>query len=256
MPAGTKICECRLCLSALGIGADHDDVDLAARIAGAGGEPLLAVEHPLVALELGVERQVGGVGGGDARLGHDVGGADLALQQRLQPLLLLLGRAVALDHLHVAGVGGGAVEGLGRQPRPAHLLGEVGVFDGGQPIALVGGGEPEVPQAPLARLGLEALADLLLALGVGPAVAALADLGLVLLLQRHDLLAHHGAHLLDRAASPWASCRDPWGFLRCCGMRGWLRAIEACGGRRREGVPRASPARRQKCRSRLIHSGA
>ena len=125
-----------LVLLGLRIGADHDDVDLAARIAGAGGEPLLAVEHPLVAVELGVDGDVGGVRGGDARLGHDVGRADLALQQRLQPLLLVLGRAVALQHLHVAGVGGGAIEGLRRQPRPAHLLGEVGVLDGGQAVAL------------------------------------------------------------------------------------------------------------------------
>ena len=85
-----------LVLLRLGVGADHDDVDLAARVAGAGGEPLLAVQHPLVAVELGVERDVGGIRGGDARLGHDEGRADLALQQRLQPLLLVLGRAVAL----------------------------------------------------------------------------------------------------------------------------------------------------------------
>jgi hypothetical protein len=39
------------------------------------------------------------------QLGHGVGRADLAVQQRLQPLLLLLGRAHALEHLHVAGVG-------------------------------------------------------------------------------------------------------------------------------------------------------
>ena len=180
-----------------GIGADHDDVDLAARVAGAGGEPLLAVEHPFVAVELGLHRQVGGVRRADAGLGHDVGRADLAVQQRLQPFLLVLRRAVALDHFHIAGVGGGAIEGLRRQPRPAHLLGEVGVFDRGQPITLVGSGEPEVPQAALLGLGLQPLANLFLPLGVGPAVA-LADLRLVLVLQRHDLFAHHGAHLFHQ----------------------------------------------------------
>jgi hypothetical protein len=113
-------------------------------------------------------------------------------------LLLVRGRAVALQHLHVAGVGRGAVEGLRSQPRPAHLLGEVGIFDGGEAVALVGVGEEEVPQAALARLGLEVLQDLGLALGVDEAVARLADLGLVLLLQRHDLVAHHGAHLLNQ----------------------------------------------------------
>ena len=179
------------------VGADHDDVDLAARVAGAGGEPLLAVEHPLVAVELGVHGDVGGVGGGHPRLGHDVGRADLAVEQGLQPLLLVLGRAVALQHLHVAGVGGGAIEGLRRQPRPAHLLGQIGVLDGGQAVALFAFGQPEVPQAALARLGLEAFANLFLPFGVRPAVT-FADLGLVFMLQRHDLLAHHGAHLLHQ----------------------------------------------------------
>ena len=180
------------------VGADHDDVDPAARVAGARGEPLLAVQHPLLALGSGLHGDVGGIGGGDARLGHDVGRADLALQQRLQPLLLVRWGAVALQNLHVAGVGCGAVEGLRRQARPAHLLGEVRIFDGRQPVALVGGREPEVPQPPLARLGLQALQDLRLALGVGEAAPGLADLGLVFLLQRHDLVPHHGADLLDK----------------------------------------------------------
>ena len=226
----------------LRVGADHDDVDLAARVAGAGGEPLLAVQHPLVAVELGIHGDVGGVGGGDARLGHDEGRADLALQQGLQPLLLVLGRAVALQHLHVAGVGRGAVEGLGRQPRPAHLLGQVGVFDGGQPEALVAGREPEVPQAPLARLGLEAFADLLLTLGVGPAVAALADLGLVLLLQRHDLLADHGAHLLDERLHLGRHA-EVHGTSSVSGMRAGCRH-KSMRGRRREGIRERSRQRR------------
>ena len=205
-------------LGRLRIGAHHDDVDLAAGITGAGGEPFLAVEDPLVAFELGIERQVGRVGRGDAGLGHDVGGADLAIEQGLEPHLLLCGRTVALDHLHVAGVGGGAVEGLGCQPRPAHLLGEVGVFHGREAIALLGVRQPEIPQATLPGLGLEPLADLLLALGVGPAVA-LADLGLVVVLEWHDLFAHHGADFLNQRLHLGCHAevhlgRPPLGFSR------------------------------------------
>ena len=56
------------------------------------------------------------------RLGHQEGRADLATQQRLQPLVLLRLGAVALDGLHVAGVRRIAVEDLGRPHHPAHLL--------------------------------------------------------------------------------------------------------------------------------------
>jgi hypothetical protein len=182
----------------VGIGADHDDVDLATRVTGAGCEPLLPVQDPLVPLEPGPHGEVGGVRGGDARLRHDIGRADLALQERFEPFLLVLRRSVAFQHLHVAGVRRHAVEGLGCEPRPAHLLGQIGVFDRAQPIALVGGGQPEVPQAPLAGLGFQPLDDLGLAFRVCPAVALLADLALELGLQRDDLVAHHGAHLLDQ----------------------------------------------------------
>jgi hypothetical protein len=85
--AGT--CRCRR----LGLVLHHDDHDLAARVAGAGDVVLLAVDHPLVAHELGARGDVLGVRRRHARLGHRVGRTDLAVQQRLQPLLLLLGRA-------------------------------------------------------------------------------------------------------------------------------------------------------------------
>src|SRR5690606_41005878 len=55
---------------------------------------------------------VGGVGGGDVGFGHREGRADPAVQQRLQPPLPLLGGAEHVQHLHVPGVRGGAVERL------------------------------------------------------------------------------------------------------------------------------------------------
>ena len=67
-----------------------------------------------------------GVAAGDVRLGHRERGADLAGEQRLEPLLLLLGRAEHVQDLHVAGVRRGAVQRLGgdlgrpaRTARPA-----------------------------------------------------------------------------------------------------------------------------------------
>ena len=93
-----------------GVGEAHEDADLAVGVAGAGRPPLAAVEHDVVAVEGGGGLHVGGVGAGDAGLGHQERAAHPPVEQRLEPLLLLLGRAVAQQHLHVAGVGGVAVE--------------------------------------------------------------------------------------------------------------------------------------------------
>ena len=76
--------------------------------------------------------------------------------------------AVAQQHLHVAGVGGVAVEDQRRDARPAGELGDRRVVDVGQPLAAVGAepggvlagvllGQEEVPQALRAGLGLELL---------------------------------------------------------------------------------------------------
>ena len=75
---------------------------------------------------------VGGVGRGDGRLGHQEGGADLAVHQRLQPLLLLLVGAVAMQHFHVAGVGRRAVEDLRGPGDVAHLFRQQRIFEIGQ----------------------------------------------------------------------------------------------------------------------------
>ena len=58
-------------------------------------------------------------------LGHRERRADLPVEQRLEPLRLLLVGAVLEQHLHVAGVGRVAVEDVRREEgRPAHLLGQ------------------------------------------------------------------------------------------------------------------------------------
>src|SRR5690554_8145202 len=77
------------------VGQPHEDHDLATGITGAGGPPLATVDNPLVALAAGVGLHVGGVRRGHSRLGHAEAGANLTLQQRLEPLILLLLRTVA-----------------------------------------------------------------------------------------------------------------------------------------------------------------
>jgi hypothetical protein len=146
------------------VGEPHEDADAAVGVTGTGGPPLAAVEHDLVAVEGGGGLHVRGIGTRDAGLGHEEGAADAPVEQRVEPLLLLLRGAVLEQHLHVAGVGGVAVEHQRRQRRAAHLLGDARVVGVGQALAAVGaepfgvgvavpGGQEEVPQALRASLG-------------------------------------------------------------------------------------------------------
>jgi hypothetical protein len=167
---GTRIMRLLLVRRRVGAGAHHGDQDLAARAAGTRDVVLLAVDDPLVAFQHRRGGHVLGVGRGVVQLGHRVGRADLAVQQRLEPLLLLLGRAHALEHLHVAGVGGRAVHALAGQRVLAQLGGDVGVVEVRQAFAGFGVRQEEVPQALLLGLFLGAVEQLQLARRVGPAV--------------------------------------------------------------------------------------
>ena len=129
----------------------HEDADLAARVGGVGRVPLVAVDDVVVAIAHDRALDIGRVGGGHRRLGHGETGADFARQQRLQPFLLVGFRAVALQHLHIAGVGRVTIEDLGRQMRAAHDFAERGVFEIGEAGAAVAVGQEEVPET--LRLG-------------------------------------------------------------------------------------------------------
>ena len=159
------------------VGLAHHDHDLGVRVHRAGDPPLAAVEDVLVAVPLDPGLDVGRVGRGDVRLGHRERRADLGRQQRLEPALLLLGRAEEREHLHVAGVRRRAVEYGGREvPGVAGQLGERGVLQVGQPGAVgVLLGQEEVPEPELAGLGLELLEDR--RLRPRPAVVELARAG-------------------------------------------------------------------------------
>jgi hypothetical protein len=81
-----------------------------------------------------------------------------------------------LEHLHVAGVGGRAVEALRGDGVLAQLVGDVGVVEVGQALAGLGIGQEEVPQPGRLGLGLEPVEQLELAVAVAPALlAALAE---------------------------------------------------------------------------------
>src|SRR5262245_39282622 len=152
----------RLLLVAVGVlrvGLTHEDEDLATRVADARAPPLVAVDHVGVALADDRRLDVGRIGRRDLRLGHDERRADLALEQRLEPLLLLCLGAVALDRLHVAGIRRRAVERLGSDGRAAHDLAERRVLEVGEPRAALALRQEEIPEAALARIGLQLFHD-------------------------------------------------------------------------------------------------
>ncbi len=192
----------------------HGDVDRAARIARTRRPPFLAVEHIMVAVPLAAHGDVGGIRRCHVRLRHQIGGADLAFEQRSQPAVLVRLRAVALQHLHVAGVGRRAVEGLRPQMRLAHFLGEIGVFHRRQAIAAIGMGEPEIPQPALARLHLEPFKNLGLPRRVAPAIPVFADFRQELLIEWNDLFAHHLHDLFVDRLQPLGHAEVHLGILR------------------------------------------
>ena len=130
----------------------------------------MAVDDPLVARRA---RRARRAGSGRSR---SCSGSVIEKHERISPsssgcepaLLLLLG-AVLGDDLHVAGVGGGAVEDDRRDAAATHQLAEHPVLPVGQagPEALVG--EEQVPEA----FALRALAQLDEDRGVGDARAHL-----------------------------------------------------------------------------------
>jgi hypothetical protein len=76
-------------LGQLGIVLRAGDEDGELRPAGAGDEPLVALDDPLVAVGVGAGLDQRGVGAGNLGLGHGEAAAGAALAQRLQVLLLL-----------------------------------------------------------------------------------------------------------------------------------------------------------------------
>ena len=92
----------------VGIGDEHDDPEAGA--VGARREPLVRVDHPLVAVAHRAAAQERRVGAGDLGLGHAEERARLAGDERPQPALLLLLGPVQVEDLAVARVGRLAAE--------------------------------------------------------------------------------------------------------------------------------------------------
>ena len=103
------------------LGAGDEDGEVGP--VGVGDEPLVPVEHPLLAVLVALGLDQRRVGAGDLRLGHGEARPRRALAQRPQVLLLLLVGAPVQQRVHVALVGRLAVE----HPRPVRRLGRLGL---------------------------------------------------------------------------------------------------------------------------------
>ena len=119
------------------LGAGQEDGELGA--VGVGDEPLVAVDHPLVAVLVGVRADQRGVRPGHLGLGHGEAAHRPALAQRPEVALLLLVGGPVEQRVHVALVGRHAVE----HERPEGRLGRLGLHHR----------QLDVPEAHAAPLG-------------------------------------------------------------------------------------------------------
>ena len=124
-----------LIASGLKIRLAHHDCNLAARITEPRGPPFATVDHIFIAIAFDPGFDIGGIGRGNLRFGHQKGRANFAVHQGAQPLLLLLACAVAVEYFHIAGIGRRAVETFGRYADSSHLFGAQRIFEVGQLFA-------------------------------------------------------------------------------------------------------------------------
>ncbi len=80
----------------------------------------MSINQVVIAFSHDACLNVGGVARSDRRFGHREGGANLPLEQGLQPLLLMFRRTVTHQHFHVSGIRRTAVERFGRDRRASH----------------------------------------------------------------------------------------------------------------------------------------
>src|SRR5262249_2038957 len=113
-------------------------------------------------------------------------------------------RAVALEHLHVAGVGRRAIEDLRREDDPSHDLAERRVLEVREPGPALALRQEEVPEPGRLGLGLERLH----AGRRHPAVRGLLDVPVVVALDRVDVLLHEGEEALAEIAGARARLGD------------------------------------------------
>ena len=142
----------------VGVRDRHRDQELGQ--VGVGGEVLLAVDHPGVAVAHGPAAELPRVGAA-LWLGHGEAGDDVAVEERLEVLPLLLLGPVVREDLRVARVGGLAAEDVRRPHRPAEDLVQQRELHLAVARAAELGAEMAGPEAVLPHLCLQRIGDLL-----------------------------------------------------------------------------------------------
>ncbi len=137
----------------------HDDSE--GRALRSRREPLVAVDHPVVAVTDRARAQCGRVRTGNIRLGHREERTDVARDERTEPALLLLARPEVVKDLGVAGVGRLAAEDELAEARAADVLVQVRVVEEAGAGAASFGWHVRRPEAELAHLVAESTQELL-----------------------------------------------------------------------------------------------
>ncbi len=224
-----------------GIRLAHEDQDLAARVTGAAGPPLAAVDQVMIPVAHDPGLDVGRVARGNRGFGHRKAGADSAVEQRFEPVLALLRGPVASQHLHVARVGRRTIERFRTQQRAPHDFAQRRIFEIRETGAVLGVRQEQIPQFCGARLALELLDDLGREPGVPAAAvpgqfvlkAALGGINEPLhergnpLLQLADLIAVRKIHCKPPVRSLRTS-RPPPGRRQCTSSRPRAARRAAC----------------------------
>ena len=197
----------------------HEDGDLAARIARSRRPPLAPIQHILIAIAHDAGADIGRVGRSYSRLGHAVAGTDPALEQRRQPLLFLLRRAVARQHFHVAGIGGGAVEDLGCHRHAAHDLAQRCIFQVGQARAPFMVRQEKIPKPSRAGFRLQLFDD-----GHRLPASSIGDLSVIERFVRIDMLVHESGEPLLQFLNLRGVCKVHSRIVTQCvaGCKGWM----------------------------------
>ena len=170
------------------VGHRHDDEER--RELGVRREPLLAVDDPLVTILHRAGGEHLGIGAA-LRFGHREARDDLVVEQRFQPLALLLGRAVVGEDLGVARVGCLTAEHDRRPRGPTQDLVEQPELHLAVALATELGPQMARPQSSLTNLFLQR-SDQRVAHRIGHVVAVLDDE-----LQRLDLGAYELGHPVE-----------------------------------------------------------
>ena len=151
---GTRIMLARWCGGASGFGDGHDDGEVGA--VGRRREPLLAVDHVVVAVLDGRRAHHHRVRARHLRLGHREAAADLAFDERAQVALPLLLGGVGVQDLDVAGIRRLNAEHEVAERAAAERLAQQPVLDHAQPEAAELDRMVRRPQPHLADLVLRA----------------------------------------------------------------------------------------------------